>query len=161
MGGGNKWLPIFTDDCVGLGSGIDGLRRHNRSQKERFENIITAMAPHHRLQLANRIHLGLMRELGQGIDLNQMLNSALYARDVLLVCQGYPDTELPYLGEQFRQATADAMTRRTDWPRDSSGFGLSRPAVGSHSGFDEYAEALADARQPARRWLTPSTWFAR
>jgi hypothetical protein len=76
----------------------------------------------HRLQLANRIHLGLMRELGQGIDLQRMLNSALYARDVLLVCQAHADTELPQLGEQFRQA---------------------------------------GARQPVRRWLTPSTWFAR
>jgi hypothetical protein len=122
---------------------------------------ITAMDPQHRLKLANRIHLGLMRELGQGIDLKQMLNSALYARDVLLVCQAYPDTELPHLSEQFREATAEHMTRRTDWPRDSSGFGISRPAASGHSGFDEFAEALADARQPARRWLTPSTWFAR
>jgi len=119
------------------------------------------MDPHHRLQLANRIHLGLMRELGQGIDLKQMLNSALYARDVLLVCQAYPDTELPYLGDQFRQAAADQLTQRTDWQRDSSGFGVSKPAVSTHSGFDDFAEAMAEARQPARRWLTPSTWFAR
>jgi len=115
----------------------------------------------HRRLLANRIHLALMRELGQGIDLKQMLNSALYARDVLLVCQAYPDTELPQLSEQFREATAEQMTRRTEWPRDSSGFGNSRPAASGHSDFDEFAEALADARQPARRWLTPSTWFAR
>ena len=61
----------------------------------------------HRLQLAHRIHLGLMRELGQGIDIEQMLSSALYARDVLLVCQAYPTSELPWLGEQFRQASDD------------------------------------------------------
>jgi len=119
------------------------------------------MVPHRRLQLANRIHLGLMRELGQGIDLKQMLNSALYARDVLLVCQAYPDTELPQLSEQFLEATAEQMARRTDRQRDSSGFGAPRAAANSHTGFDEYAEALADADQPARRWLTPSTWFAR
>lgn len=119
------------------------------------------MDPHHRRQLAHRIHLALMRELGQGIDVTQMLNSALYARDVLLVCQAYPDTELPVLGDQFRHATADASTRRTDWSPDSSGFGVSRPAVSTHSGFDEFADALARSRQPARRWLTPSTWFAR
>ena len=119
------------------------------------------MDPHHRLQLANRIHLGLMRELGQGIDVKQMLNSALYARDVLLVCQAYADTELPVLGEQFRQAAAEAQTHRTDWQRDSSGFGVSKPAVSAHSDFDEFAEALTEPRQPARRWLTPSTWFAR
>mgnify|MGYP003531301394 CR=1 FL=1 len=122
---------------------------------------ITAMDPHRRLQLANRIHFGLMRELGQGFDLKQMPDRALCARDVLLVCHAYPDTELPQLGEQFREATAEQLPRRTDRQRDSSGFGVSWPAANNHSGFDEFAEALADARQPARRWLTPSTWFTR
>lgn len=106
------------------------------------------MDPQRRRQLAHRIHLGLMRELGQGIDIKQMLNSALYARDVLLVCQAHADTELPLLGEQFRQAAAEPPTRHADWRRDSCGF-------------DEFAEALAKSRQPTRRWLTPSTWFAR
>lgn len=119
------------------------------------------MDPHHRRLLAHRIHLGLMRELGQGIDITQMLSSALYARDVLLVCQAYPDTELPVLGDQFRHATAAASTRHTDCSRDSSSFGVSRPAVSAHSGFDEFTDALAKSRQPTRRWLTPSTWFAR
>ena len=119
------------------------------------------MDPQHRLQLANRIHLGLMRELGQGINLKQMLDSALYARDVLLVCQAYPDTELPRLSEQFREATAEWLVQRSAWKRDSSGFGASKPAAGTHSGFDEFAEALSEAPQPARRWLTPSSWFSR
>jgi hypothetical protein len=118
------------------------------------------MDPRRRLQLANRIHLGLMRELGQGIDLKQMLHSTRYARDVLLVCQAYPDTELPPLAEQFREATAEALEQRNAWQRQSSGFGSSRPA-GAHSAFDDYAEALPDTAQPARRWLTPSSWFSR
>ena len=116
-----------------------------------------------RLQLANRIHLGLMRELGQGIDIKQMLLSALYARDVLLVCQAYPDSELPQLAEQFRQATADRIVRRAQRPSlqpDSSGFGHSKPALTS-TGFDEFVDSLPNTRAPARRWLTPSTWFAR
>ena len=116
-----------------------------------------------RPQLANRIHLGLMRELGQGIDVKQMLHSALYARDVLLVCQAYPDTELPQLAEQFRQATADRIVRRAS--RAESGFGHSKPPLAS-AGFDQFAESLpptgaARERAPSRRWLTPSTWFAR
>lgn len=124
------------------------------------------MDPHHRLQLANRIHLGLMRELGQGIDVKQMLHSALYARDVLLVCQAYPGTDLQRLGEQFRQATAELIASRaarpSGWSRHSSGFGLSKPAAAStYPGFDDFAESLPAARQPVRRWLTPSTWFAR
>jgi len=65
------------------------------------------MDPHHRLQLAHRIHLGLLCQLGQGIDVKQLLVNALYARDVLLVCQAYPGTELQRLGPQFREATAE------------------------------------------------------
>jgi hypothetical protein len=122
------------------------------------------MDSQHRLQLANRIHLGLMRELGQGIDVKQMLGSALYARDVLLVCQAYPGSELQQLGEQFREATADLIERRAatsaGWGRDSSGFGVSKPPKGS-SGFDDFVDSMPEARPAARRWLTPSTWFAR
>ena len=70
------------------------------------------MDSQHRLNLATRIHLGLMRELGQGIDVKQMLGSALYARDVLLVCQAFPGSDLQRLGEQFRQASADLIARR-------------------------------------------------
>jgi hypothetical protein len=119
-----------------------------------------------RLHLANSIHLGLMRELGQGIDVKQMLGSALYARDVLLVCRAYPGSELQRLGEQFRQATAELTERRAarpaGWGRDSSGFVASRPSRSRpHSGFDDFGDSLPETRQRARRWLTPSTWFAR
>jgi hypothetical protein len=137
-----------------------------RTTRTTNKNPITAMESPTRPQLANRIHLGLMRELGQGIDVKQMLHSALYARDVLLVCQAYPDTELPQLAEQFRQATADRIVRRAsraDLQRDSTGFGDSRPPLAS-AGFDQWADALHDTgrpRTPARRWLTPSTWFTR
>lgn len=105
-----------------------------------------------RLQLAQRIHLGLMRELGQGLDLQQMLRSPLYARDVLLVCQAYPDSELPWLAEQFRRASAEPAEQRTQPP---SGWGR------ASSGFDAFAASLPVARPAARRWLAPSTWFAR
>jgi hypothetical protein len=117
-----------------------------------------------REQIAQRIHLGLMRELGQGIDLKQMLRSALYARDVLLVCQAYPDSELQRLGDEFRraglEATPAAMPRASGWQRDSSGFGAPGPAApGSGSDFDI---GSAPAKRPAtRRWLMPSTWFGR
>ena len=122
------------------------------------------MDSQHRLQLANRIHLGLMRELGQGIDVKQMLGSALYARDVLLVCQGYPGSDLQQLSEQFREATADLIERRAaasaGWGRDSSGFGASKPPKAS-SGFDDFVDSMPEVRPAARRWLTPSSWFAR
>jgi len=115
----------------------------------------------HRGQLAHRIHLGLVRELGQGIDIGQMLGSALYARDVLLVCQAYPASELPWLGEQFRKASADPgehdAAGPAGWGRDSSDFGASRPSTG----LDDFVDSLPAARPTARRWLTPSSWFAR
>ncbi|MBS1176787.1 MAG: hypothetical protein H6R06_1199 [Proteobacteria bacterium] len=124
------------------------------------------MDPQLRLQLANRIHLALMHELGQGIDVMQMLGNSLYARDVLLVCQAYPATELRRLGEQFRQATAELIERRAAQPavlgRDSSDFGVSRPPAWTPcSSFDDFVDSLPDMRQLARRWLAPSTWFAR
>lgn len=118
------------------------------------------MDPQSRLQLANRIHLGLMRELGQGIDVRQMLDSALYARDVLLVCQAYPASELPQLAEQFRQATAAEIARRaTQTARERAAFAASRPARAA--GFDDFVDSLPAERSTARRWLVPSTWFAR
>jgi hypothetical protein len=129
-------------------------------------SAITAMDPNPRLQLANHIHLGLMRELGQGIDVRQMLGSPLYARDVLLVCSAYPGTKLQRLGEQFREATPELVARRAEhpsgWQRRSSGFGLSKPAArSSYPGFDEFVDSLPATRPPARRWLVPSTWFER
>jgi hypothetical protein len=119
-----------------------------------------------REQIANRIHLGLMRELGQGIDVKQMLRSALYARDVLLVCQAYPGSELQRLGAEFRlaglEAAPGAAPRASGWQRDSSGFDALRPAPpGSDSDFDVFMGSAQEARQATRRWLVPSTWFGR
>jgi len=124
------------------------------------------MDSHHRLNLATRIHLGLMQELGQGIDVKQMLGSALYARDVLLVCQAFPGSDLQRLREQFRQASASQIKRRAaqpaGWRRDRSDFGVSRPPLSKPpTEFDAFVDSLPDTHQPARRWLTPSTWFAR
>jgi hypothetical protein len=107
--------------------------------------------------------LALMRELGQGIDVKQMLNSALYARDVLLVCQAYPDSELPALGRQFSRATAEVGQRAASrGARDSSGFGVSTPAASENfSDFGAFIDSGHGLRQAQRRWLAPSTWFAR
>lgn len=90
------------------------------------------------LQIAAKIHFFLMRELGQGIDMKQMLERRAYARDVLLVCDACRGTELAELARQFRAATADTPalqaapghTRRPlDWAADTSGFGDSRVAA--------------------------------
>jgi hypothetical protein len=135
-------------------------------RKEEVQPETITMPGAHRKQIANRIHLALMRELGQGIDVKQMLHSALYARDVLLVCQAYPGSELQRLGTEFRLAGIEAgphdEPRPSGWRRDSSGFGLSSPAAsGGASSFDGFIDSAHDARQATRRWLLPSTWFGR
>ncbi len=87
-----------------------------------------------RMQMAARMHALLLRELGQGIDIEQMLNSERYARDVLLVCAAYKGSELAALAQDYRHALpqppaplAGHARRPTEWSRNTSGFGLSRP----------------------------------
>lgn len=61
-----------------------------------------------RLQRANRIHLMLIRELGEGIDVSHLLRRPLYARDMLLVCDALDGTPLPELARRFRGLTPQA-----------------------------------------------------
>jgi hypothetical protein len=105
-----------------------------------------APQPHSRLQIATRIHLLLLREVGQGVVVEQLLARERYARDVLMVCDALRGSELAQLAADFRQATAlgSAAARTqpaaaapaaapghvlqpTDWSADTSGFHLSRP----------------------------------
>ena len=68
------------------------------------------MHTRHCLSIADRIHRALVREIGQGLDRQRLLRDALYARDVLLVCEALHHTGLPDLAQRFRQAaiTIDA-----------------------------------------------------
>ena len=117
--------------------------------------------PDPRLALAHRIHLGLMRELGQGIDLRQLLDDDRYARDVLLVCQAYPATELAALGAAFAQ-----LARPTPTAAPAAGIGADRGRArpgrrGVRAGFDGVAAADVAPPSGLRRWLVPSNWVAR
>lgn len=99
------------------------------------------------LRIANQIHLFLMRELGQGIDVEQMLNRPTYARDVLLVCEACQDADLAQLVRQFRSVAPASpgdvrlspvasrvlpghAQQPLGWSRDTSGFGV--PDLGGH-----------------------------
>lgn len=116
--------------------------------------------PPNRQQIAQRIHDGLLRELGQGIDLRQMLHSALYARDVLLVCSAYPGTELPQLGRLYEQACRVAEADRPPDTVPSQHGGLeSRVAAATSHPVDGRPEADSPPSRPGRRWFVPSTWF--
>ena len=64
------------------------------------------MHTRHCLKIADRIHLLLVRELGQGLDRQRMLREPLYARDVLLVCDALRLTDAPFLAMHFRRCAA-------------------------------------------------------
>jgi hypothetical protein len=114
--------------------------------------------PDPRLALAHRIHGALMRELGQGIDVGRMLDDARYARDVLLVCQAYPRTELTRLGAAFAKLPRPATA--------TAGPGRAADARAAHRrgrGDSDFDHAGAGSLPPSglRRWFVPSNWFAR
>jgi hypothetical protein len=83
--------------------------------------------PQARLQIATKIHFFLLRELGEGIDIDKLLHSERYARDVLLVCDACSTPELPALAQQFRRAMPPVLRQAvaataSGWAPDSSGF---------------------------------------
>ena len=111
-----------------------------------------------RFPIAESISRLLQRDLGQGVDARRMLNDPLYARDVLLVCEAEPGSELDQLARRFRKAPAFRM--RDPAPTipggaPSTGFGASRPGV--PSGLPGMA-----AGDPSRRpWYSPARWLGR
>jgi hypothetical protein len=84
------------------------------------------MHTRHCLKLADRMHALLEREIGQGLDRQRLLADALYARDVLLVCDALIATDGPLLARAFRRAAASpdeaAAGRRA--PRWAAWLGL-------------------------------------
>ncbi len=106
-----------------------------------------------RLQLAHRIHTALLREIGQGIDLGRMLQSDLYARDVLLVCEAFAGTDLQQLGSDFVQASRASQAPSGD-EAAASDFAPSSPA-----GAGQRRSKAAPPPPPSSRWMHPSRWF--
>ena len=95
-----------------------------------------------RLQRARRLYQVLVREIDHAIEVERLLTDARYARDVLLVCDALPGSEAPPLATQFRALPPPAAgvaarpvptgapghaQQPTDWSRDTSGFGVTRP----------------------------------
>lgn len=64
------------------------------------------MHTRHCLKIADRIHVLLVRELGQGLNRQRMVQEPLYARDVLLVCDALRQTDAPFLAQHFRRSAA-------------------------------------------------------
>nr|MBA3625488.1 hypothetical protein [Methylibium sp.] len=59
-----------------------------------------------RLHLATRIHLALLRELKQGIDVRRMLSERDYAEEVLEICRGIDDLALLEMADRFDDESA-------------------------------------------------------
>jgi hypothetical protein len=131
---------------------------HDRCAAKRKFIVSHSPSP---LQIATKIHFFLMRELGKGIDVEKMLQQPRYARDVLLVCEACRGTELAELAGTYRQVKklydrleASAQTpghahHPTDWSRNTTGFGVSRP-------MDD-TQAPVDGNTPpsdSRGWLS-------
>ena len=124
-----------------------------RNNRDRLVNT------NERLLLATRIHFGLMRHLGEGIDVARMLNHESEAREVLWAVEALGDAELQSLGRQFAQAahvpvapvqgmqaTPGRAAQDDAWAAGTSGFGVSRPA--------DLAEPA-----PAQGWFKPARWL--
>ncbi len=137
-----------------------------------------------RRQIAERMQELLMRQIGHSIDLVELLENPLYARDVLLVCDACAGSELMALSARFRSAglppaptsaTSPASAARAstlpapprppghaqqanDWSRDTSGFGVSQPPPVPGRRRDA---APAEAPNPERRRSWLSAWRRR
>ena len=114
---------------------------------------MTAMHTRHGLKIADRIHLLLVREIGQGLDRQRMVKEPLYARDVLLVCDALPGTDAPSLAGHFRRAAASVDEAEQPARTKGRSFGMSgwlNSLFGSPSGFGEKPA-------PARRTAPPQS----
>ncbi len=95
-----------------------------------IDNVGTTLS---RMQLAQRIHQLLDKEIEHAIELERLLADPRYARDVLLVCEAVPGVELRALAALFREASASEpgapghAAQANEWSRDTSGFGVTRP----------------------------------
>ena len=132
-----------------------------------------------RLHLATRIHLALLRELKQGIDVRRMLRERDYAEEVLEVCRGIDDLALLEMADRFddENAAEDARAHMAEaaqraraalaeipkrapgvpqdlaWSRHTSGFGVTQAPAGLETG----PLSLAPTSAPRSRFA-PSDW---
>ena len=104
-------------------------------------------------RIALRIDALLQLELRQGIDNKRMLTEALYARDVLLVCDAHPGTDLAALAHHYRAAVAEASVDAGP----SSGLGSDFKS----SRRDSLPPAPAAQKEAASAWFSPSRWLGK
>lgn len=133
-----------------------------------------------RLHLAARIHLALLRELKQGVDVRRMLREREYAEQVLDVCRGIDDLALLEMADRFddESAAEDAKVHMAEaaararaalaqiprrgasvpqdlsWSRHTSGFGVTQAPAGLQS-----APLPLEAAHPPASRFWPVGWL--
>lgn len=117
------------------------------------------------MKIAGRINALLVREMGQGIDPARMLAEPLYARDVLLVCEALPGTELAELAPRFRQAQQAVEADQEARDSQPSGFSPSRflnSLFGNSTGSPSHTLDTPETPNDQGRAAKPSrSWFGR
>jgi hypothetical protein len=112
------------------------------------------------LRIANRISLLLLKQLGESIDVRRMISEPLYARDVLLVCEAEPGSDLDSLAQHFRVASAEPVDEHgqpSGFGAESTGFAVSRP--GPESELPPLPMAHTGNTPP--RWFSRGRWLSR
>jgi hypothetical protein len=105
-------------------------------------------------RIGNRINVELTRRLGQGVDVARLIDDAVYARDVLLVCDAHPGSDLDSLARHFRIAIAEPVDD-LGLPSVLSDFGAEA------SGFDPSRPMPIDLELPLFLPSAPKRWLAR
>jgi hypothetical protein len=107
------------------------------------------------LKIAAHISRLLQRELGQGIEPKRMVAEALYARDVLLVCDALRGSHAAQLAAIYRSAAAEA-------PAQAKTAGREPLSVSTflHSVFFPSSLLDSDAATPPPPGKV-RTWFGR
>ena len=119
------------------------------------------------LEIAERIEALLLRELGEGVDGLRMATDALYARDVLLVCDALPGIEAAALAQQFRFAAGELAAAAASQdvppaaPAQAAAPRVERPrrAAAPADETDADSESPGTEAGSARRWFSPSRWL--
>ncbi|HSM22160.1 MAG TPA: hypothetical protein VK876_08130 [Rubrivivax sp.] len=110
------------------------------------------MNTRHCLKIADRMNALLLTELGQGVDGLRMVAEPLYARDVLLVCDAMPGTELAELARHFRVAATEQAQPRAEASPPAAGTGRDSTGAGSRQGKRSRTrgDSLGDSRGDTR-----------
>ena len=109
------------------------------------------------LKIAERMDALLLPELGQGVDSLRMVAEPLYARDVLLVCDAMPGTELATLARQFRVAANETSQSEATPSRSAASGPRARPA-GAESASAGAARAGPDTGARNSSGFGASVW---